>query len=96
MLDLNDESPLNLPKRQLENELAYLVAEKMWRDLNHDITNGEVHNSGQSNYESGCHALILIGLYQQGKHYTLHKVIVPVGGMRQLCGKLGSGFKRST
>lgn len=55
----------------------------MWRDLGRDVTDGEVYNIGQSNYEAGCHALNLVGVYQQGKHYTLHKVVVPVGGVHQ-------------
>lgn len=83
LLDLSNDTHLNLPERELANELAYLVADKMWRDLGHDITDGEVYNIGQSNYEAGCHALNLVGVYQQGKHYTLHKVVVPVDGVRQ-------------
>ena len=80
---MNDKTKLNLPECELANELAYLVADKMWQDLSNDITDGEVHNIGQSNYEAGCHALNLVGVYQQGKHYTFHKVAVPVDGVRQ-------------
>ena len=80
---MSNDTLLNLPERELANELAYLVADKMWRDLGHNITDGEVHNIGQSNYETGCHALNLVGVYQQGKHYTLHKVIIPVDGVHQ-------------
>lgn len=76
-------TPLNLPERELANELAYLVADKMWRDLGESITDGEVYNIGQSNYEAGCFALNLVGIYQQGEHYTVHKVVVPLEGIRQ-------------
>lgn len=80
---MNNNTHLTLPERQLANELAYLVADKMWRDLGQDITDGEVYNIGQSNYEAGCHALNLVDVYQQGKHYTQHKVVVPVGDVHQ-------------
>lgn len=83
LFDLNDDIPLNLPERQLANELAYLVADKMWRDLGHDLIDGEVYNIGQSNYESGCYALNLVDVYQQGKNYTLHKVIVPMNKVNE-------------
>lgn len=83
LFDLADETYLNLPERQLATELAYLVADKMWRDLGGEATDGEVHNIGQSNYEAGCYALNLVGVYQQGKHYTVHKVVVPLDGVRQ-------------
>mgnify|MGYP006950310460 FL=1 len=74
---------LNPPERQLANELAYLVADKMWRDLGRNSTDGEVYNFGQSNYEAGCRALNLVGVYQQGNHYTVHKVVVPVDAVHQ-------------
>jgi len=80
---LTDETHLNLPERQLANELAYLVADKMWRDLGDAAIDGEVWNIGQSNYEAGCYALNLVGVYQQGKQNTVHKVVVPLDGVRQ-------------
>jgi hypothetical protein len=83
LFDLTGKTHLNLPERQLANELAYLVADKMWRDLGDEATDGEVYNIGQSNYEAGCYALNLVGVYQQGKHYTVHKVVVPLDGVRQ-------------
>lgn len=55
----------------------------MWRDLGDSLIDGEVHNIAQSNYEAGCFALNLVGVYQQGKHYTLHKIVVPLDGVRQ-------------
>lgn len=83
LLDMNDDTRLNLPERQLANELANLVADKMWRDLSHDITDGEIYDIGQSNYEAGCWALNSVGVYQRGKHNNLHKVVVPVDGVHQ-------------
>lgn len=80
---MDTEVSINFPERQLANELAYLVADKMWRDLGDDVTDGEVYNIGQSNYEAGCYALNLVGVYKQGKHYTLHKVVVPVADVRR-------------
>ncbi len=80
---MGDSSPLTLPERALANELACLVADKMWRDLGVDTIAGEVHNLAQSNYEAGCHALTLVGVYKKGKHFTLFKVVVPVDGVRQ-------------
>ena len=74
---------LNLPERQLANELAYLVADKIWRALGREAVDGEVWDNGQSNYEAGCWALRLVGVYQQGKQYTCHKVVVPLDGVRQ-------------
>ena len=83
LLDLDEKTHLNLPERELANELAYLVADKMWRDLGDDMTDGEVWDIGQSNYEAGCCALNLVGVYQRGKRHTLHKVVVPLDGVRQ-------------
>ena len=83
LLDLGDSSPLNQPERELADELAYLVADKMWRDLGADTIAGEVHNLAQSNYEAGCRALNLVGVYQKGKHHTQYKVVIPAGGVHQ-------------
>lgn len=87
---MDENTQLNLPERELANELAYLVADKMWRDLGDDITDGEVYNIGQSNYEAGCFALNLVGVYQQRKHYTVHKIVVPLEGVRQHMANLES------
>lgn len=87
---MDENTHLNLPERELTNELAYLVADKMWRDLGDEVTDGEVYNFGQSNYEAGCFALNLVGVYQQGKHYTVHKVVVPLDGVRQHMASLES------
>lgn len=80
---MGDNSPLTPPERELATELAYLVADKMWRDLGADTIAGEVHNLAQSNYEAGCLALNLVGVYKKGKHFTLFKVVVPVDGVHQ-------------
>ncbi|MEL6521958.1 MAG: hypothetical protein AAFQ66_13400 [Pseudomonadota bacterium] len=71
-----DEAQVGLPERRLATELAQLVAQKLWRDLGSEIHNGRIHNLGQSNYEEGCYALNLVGIYRQDGHYTLHEVIV--------------------
>lgn len=92
---MDENTHLNLPERELTNELAYLVADKMWRDLGDDITDGEVYNIGQSNYEAGCFALNLVGVYQQGKHYTVHKIVVPLDGVRQHMASLESVSKEA-
>jgi hypothetical protein len=73
---------LNLPERELANELAYLVAAKMLRDLE-PSKHGGLYNMGQSNYEAGCYALNLVGVFQQAAHYTVHEVVVPLDGIRQ-------------
>lgn len=81
--DLNDETRLSLPERQLANELAYWVAAKMWHDLGEYITDGEVYDIGQSEYEGGCDVLKLVGVYQQGKHNNLYKVVVPLDSVQR-------------
>ena len=48
----------------------------MWDDLGHDLVDGEIYNIGQSNYEEGCYALNLVGIYKQASHYTRHYVVV--------------------
>ncbi len=92
---MDENKHLNLPERELTNELAYLVADKMWRDLGDDITDGEVYNIGQSNYEAGCFALNLVGVYQQGKHYTVHKIVVPLDSVRQHMASLKSVSRKA-
>lgn len=69
---------INLPERQLAEELAVLVAEQMWDALGNNLVDGEIYNIGQSNFEEGCHALNLVGIYKVAQHYTRHKVIVPL------------------
>ncbi|MVO17115.1 hypothetical protein [Parasedimentitalea huanghaiensis] len=75
------EHPLNLPERLLANELAELVAKKM--DIELDRVDGEIYNIGQSNYECGCLALNLVGVYRQAQHYTRHQIVVPVERVAQ-------------
>jgi len=87
---LDDKTHINLPERELANELAYLVADKMWRDLGNNVADGKVYNIGQSNYEAGCLALNHVGVYLQGEHYTVHKIVVPLDGVRQHMASLAS------
>lgn len=61
----------------MANELAYQVAEEMWFARGQE-GNGEIYNMGQSNYEAGCRALNLVGIYKQGINHTLYEIIVSV------------------
>lgn len=77
-----DAAPLTLPERQLANEMAVLLTGYMWECLGKELYEGHVHNGGQSNFESGCRALNLVGIYQQGKQYTVHLPLVSVAEAR--------------
>ncbi len=77
-----DAAPLTLPERQLANEMAVLLAAFMWDRLGGELMDGQIYNIGQSNFEWGCDALNRVGVYKQGKHYTLHHPIVAVSDVR--------------
>ncbi|MEP0562774.1 MAG: hypothetical protein ABJC64_00130, partial [Paracoccaceae bacterium] len=64
-------------------------------DLGEGVTDGEVYNLGQSNYEAGCMALNLVGVYQQGKHYTIHKALIPTTQVRQHMSNLNSVSRKA-
>lgn len=83
-----EHSSLNLPERLLANKLAELLAQKMESAL--PRVDSEIYNHGQSNYECACHALNLVGVFQQAEHYTRHKIIVPAGRVSQHMGNLGA------
>ncbi|MBF9036870.1 hypothetical protein HKCCE2091_21775 [Rhodobacterales bacterium HKCCE2091] len=70
------DAPLTLPERQLAAVLAVHVADKNARCL--DLHEGVYHDMGQSNFEEGCAALNLCGVYERQQHHALHRELVPV------------------
>lgn len=65
-------------ERKLANELACLISQKLWKELEHCMVEGDIYNLGMSNYEDGCYALQAAGIYKQIQGNVRFQILVPV------------------